>query len=124
MDSHGRLDLKWSDDVLYVEGFGPFNDEGAKEAAQAYIDLIMNKECSTFSVIEILNETSIGTPATMNEVAKIWQFIADNGCVALALVYSNEIQRSLAEPFLPEFGRLFNKLEDAEQWIRSRLTSD
>lgn len=117
MDPHGYLDLKWSNNVLYVQAFGPFNDEGAKAAADAYIDLIMNKQHPTFSVIEILNKDSIGTPDTMTEVAKIWSFIGEQGCNALALVYSNEVQRHLAQQFLPPFGKLFSNVEDAETWV-------
>jgi hypothetical protein len=120
MRAHGYLDLRWSDDVLYVEAFGPFNDEGAKAAGEAYIKLIQNKEHDNFSVIEILQPDSIGTPNTMNEVEKIWHFIRENGCKSLALVYSNEVQRSLAEEFLPEFGRLFSNVTEAEKWVASQ----
>ncbi len=118
MKAHGYLDLKWSDNVLYVRSFGPFNDEGAKEAADAYVKLINNKTCTQFSVIEILQDESLGTPDTMKEVSKIWNFNAENGCTALALVYANEIQRQLAEEFLPGFGKLFQNIEDAENWVR------
>ena len=107
MEAHGHLDLRWSDDVLYVEAFGPFNDEGARAAAEVYVKLIQNKEHATFSVIEILNPDSIGTPDTMNEVVRIWNFIGENGCKALALVFANQVQRQLAEQHLPKFGRAF-----------------
>lgn len=120
MKPHGYLDLKWSGDILFVEAFGPFNDEGAKEAADAYVDLILNRKSPTFSVIEILHDDSMGTPDTMTEVAKIWNFIRDNGCTALALIYANEVQRALAEQYIPEFGRLFSSLEEAEKWIQER----
>lgn len=120
MEAHGYLDLRWSDDVLYVEAFGPFNDEGAKKAAENYVDLIHNKAHATFSVIEILHHESIGTPDTMKEVVKIWNFIGENGCKALALVYANEVQRHLAKEFLPEFGKLFSSVEEARQWVSSQ----
>ncbi len=120
MQPHGHLDLKWSGNTLYVEAFGPFNDEGAKAAAEYYIDFLKNKECSTFSVIEILHADSIGTPDTMQEVSRIWNYIGEQGCTAFALVYVNEIQRKLAEEFIPPFGKLFSDLGDAEKWIRDR----
>ncbi len=114
---HGHLELRWSENVLFVQAFGPFNDEGARLAAENYLDLIHNKLCTEFFVIEVLNEDSIGTPDTMKEVVKIWNFIGENGCAALALVYANEVQLALAEEFLPPFGRLFENVKDAEQWI-------
>lgn len=120
MEPHGELKLEWSGDVLYVKPKGQFNDEGARKAANEYFDLIQNKSCDEFSVIEVLNEDSIGTPKTMEEVAKVWRFIGENGCVALALVYCNEVQRSLAEDYLPEFGRLFSSVSEAEAWVRGQ----
>lgn len=118
MKAHGHLDLTWSGNVLYVEAAGPFNDEGAKAAAEGYIELINNRKLEPFSVIEILHNDSVGPPDTMLEVSKVWNFIGERGCKHLAIVYSNEIQRHLAEEYLPDFGRLFSNLEDAEQWVR------
>ena len=109
MDSHGYLDFKWLNNILYVEAFGPFNDEGAIEAAKAYMDAVNNRNCSTFSVAEILDSESLGSPNTMTEVAKLWTFLGENGCRSLAIIHSNDIQRALAEKFIPKFGKVFNK---------------
>lgn len=119
MEPHGELKLEWSGNILYVKPQGPFNDEGAQKAAREYFELIGNKTCNEFAVIEVLTEDSVGSPQTMDEVAKVWRFIGENGCMALALVYCNEVQRCLAEDFLPEFGRLFSSVEDAEAWVRA-----
>lgn len=120
MEPHGELRLEWSGNVLYVKPEGPFNDEGAQKAAREYFELIENRREAEFSVIEVLTDDAVGTPNTMDEVARVWRFIGEQGCVALALVYRNELQRSLAEAYLPEFGRLFSRVEEAEAWIRGR----
>ncbi len=120
MEPHGELRLEWSGNVLYVKPEGPFNDEGAQKAAREYFELIENRREAEFSVIEVLTDDAVGTPNTMDEVARVWRFIGEHGCVALALVYRNELQRSLAEAYLPEFGRLFSRVEEAEAWIRGR----
>ncbi|WP_019615359.1 hypothetical protein [Psychromonas ossibalaenae] len=120
MDSHGYLDFKWFNDILYVKAFGPFNDEGSIEAAKAYIDVISNRSCVNYSVVEILTHESLGSPNTMKEVTKVWTFLGDNGCTSLAIIHSNAIQSTLAEKFIPKFGKVFNKLESAERWIGSR----
>ena len=122
MESHGYLSFKWSNNVLYVNAFGPFNDEGAKEAAEAYIKEVVNKKSLSFSVVELLDSESIGSPNTMNEVSKLWCFLGEHGCTSLGIIYSNDIQRSLAEKYLPIFGKLFSKVEDAEKWFISRDT--
>lgn len=120
MEPHGYLKFTWVDDVLYLEAHGPFNDEGAKAAAEAYVELIHNRKHPTFSVVEVLENDSMGSPNTMAEVSRIWDFIGENGCVALALVYANEVQRILAEPYLPPFGKLFRSVKDAEEWVSAR----
>lgn len=122
MKAHGHLDLRWSGSVLYVEAFGPFNDEGAAAAAAAYAEIINNRKYLRFSVIEILRDNSLGTPDTMTEVMKVWKFIGENGCQALALVCANNVQRHLAESFLPTFGKVFSSLDEAEKWV-ANLTS-
>ncbi|WP_440874914.1 hypothetical protein [Thalassotalea sp. PLHSN55] len=120
MHRHGYLELKWVNDTLYVTVFGPFNTEGAHEAAQQYITEIKKRNNRPFSVIEYLDNDSLGSPEVMKNVYKIWCLLGESGCKSLALVYANTVQRSLAEKYLPNFGNAFSDLASAEQWISNR----
>lgn len=117
MNAHGYLNFTWCDDILTVEAFGPFNNEGAVKAAQDYINAVAHKSTEKFVVLEVLDENSLGAPETMKEVVKLWYYLAEQGCVALALVFSNNIQHSLAEKGLPNFGKTFSNLEQAKAWL-------
>jgi hypothetical protein len=58
----------------------------------------------------------------MLEVSQLWKFLGQNRCHSLAIFYSNDIQRSLAERHIPAFGKVFENSEDASQWISIRAT--
>lgn len=119
MKNHGHIELNWQDNVLYVKVIGPFNIEGAAEAARIYKQEIQNKVVSPFSVIEYLDENSLGSPEVMKNVSVMWKLLAEHNCSALALVYANVVQRMLSDKYLPSFGKAFDNLEDAEIWIKN-----
>jgi len=122
MKSHGHLGFKWSKDILYVEVFGPFNKEGVVEAASIYLDMIANRKCTSFAVIEILDDESLGSPSALDEVSKLWKCLEQYNCTSLAIVSSNIVQHSIIESIIPHIGKVFNRKEDAEQWIHSKGT--
>lgn len=120
MQEHGHLEFSWNESVLTVGVFGPFNEEGARAAAQAYLTAIANRPTEIFSVIECLDENSLGSPKTMIEVSQLWNFLGQNKCKSLAIIYANDLQRSLAQRHIPKFGKTFDNLEDALVWIEVR----
>ncbi len=117
MKSHGYVEFSWESNILYVEAFGPFNEEGVMEAASEYLSTILNRTVSDFSVIEIWDEDSLGSPEALAYVEKLWEQLISNGCTSIALVVSNSLQRGVAEKFLPSIGKIFHKKEDAKFWI-------
>jgi len=121
MECHGRLEFTWQEDRLYVNAFGPFNDEGAAQAGKAYLDIIANKPVEHFAVVEVLDPESLGSPNTMGEVRKLWDFLGASGCYALALVYSNSVQHALAAEFMTPFGAVFADVASAERWVEQQL---
>jgi len=117
MRSYGHLTFTWSNDTLYVRAFGPFNEEGAANAANAYLSAIKDRSSTAFSVIEILDAESLGSEETLAEVGKLWNHLTDQGCIALAIVYHNKVQRSVARKYIPKYGNIFSTLKDAEAWV-------
>lgn len=117
MKAHGVLQLKWKQNTLYAEAFGPFNEEGVIEASKDYLDALGNPHSPDFSVIEVWDENSMTSPEAMINVGLLWAALANFGCSSFALVASNRLQESVAKPYLPTIGKVFNNLEDAELWL-------
>lgn len=120
MKSHGRVKFHWDDEILYVEAFGPFNEEGIQKAANTYLDIISNRKTPLFSVIEIWDSDSLASPEEAQRVGKLWNSLSENGCRFFALVASTNIQGWLGKGILPDIGKIFTKKEDAEQWIKEQ----
>ena len=104
MKAHGILQLTWKQNTLYAEAFGPFNEEGIIEA-------------SIFSVIEVWDENSMTSPEALKDVGRLWAVLANYGCESYALIVSNRLQESVAQPYLPEIGKIFNDVDAAELWV-------
>jgi len=117
MKAHGSLKLTWKQNTLYAEAFGPFNEEGVKDAAKQYLYELENSPSSKFSVIEIWDEDSLTSPEAMANVGRLWEALANFGCVSFALVTCNRLQESVAKPYLPPIGKIFNDLQGAEHWV-------
>lgn len=118
MLAHGRIDLYWRDNILCVDAFGPFNDEGVTSAAAIYLDTIKHNDFEDFFVIETWDKDSFGSPSVYQVVDKNWAAFAAYGCKGLAVVVSDQIQKSLAERILPEIGQVFTSKDNALQWLQ------
>ena len=120
MQGHGLIELNWQGNVLYVDAFGPFNEEGVVSCAQKYINEIKNKTCEQFYVIETWDKDSFGSPKVYEVVDKNWASFQAFGCLGIAVVVSDNLQKSLAEKVLPSFpSQAFTTLEQAQSWISS-----
>lgn len=123
MQGHGLIELNWQGNVLYVDAFGPFNEEGVVSCAQKYINEIKNKTCEQFYVIETWDKDSFGSPKVYEVVDKNWASFQAFGCLGIAVVVSDNLQKSLAEKVLPSFpSQAFTNLEQAQSWISSLNT--
>jgi hypothetical protein len=117
MNIHGYLEFKWDNSVLYVHAFGPFNEEGVTKASNEYLKLISDRVNSRYSIIEIWDEDSLGSPQVMAKVSEMWELLLKNNCVSIAVIVSNSLQQTLCEKLLPSKGRVFVNIEGAEIWI-------
>ena len=52
MNIHGSMKFSWTNSLLYVQGTGPFNEEGMKEGSANYVNAILTKQFTNFSVIK------------------------------------------------------------------------
>ena len=115
--------FNWDDSILYIEGFGPFNEEGIVDAADTYLNTIINRASDLFSIIEIWDDECLASPQAISLIAGHWSTLSRNGCISLAIVATNCVQRSIAQSQLPEFGKVFSDKEDAMQWLQQKRNS-
>ncbi|WP_100643568.1 hypothetical protein [Alteromonas facilis] len=119
MQSHGHADFLWRGDVLYLHAFGPFNYEGVNEVYQEYMKQIGSRDGRPYRVIEVWDDETLASPEAMKKIAMMWQHLQQNGCLSLAIVVANTMQKNLCEEMLPVMGAIFMSLEDAENWLHS-----
>jgi hypothetical protein len=120
MNPHGEINLFWEDDILYLEAFGPFNEEGVIKAASEYLNTITKRNVTSFSVIEVWDEDSLSSPEGMEYVGKLWAQLVSNNCISLAVVVSNTVQRDISEQLIPSIGKVFNSKVAAKIWVLNR----
>lgn len=119
MESHGEIKCSWFNDTLYIEAYGPFNLEGVKLATDEYLYQISQQGRKKYCVIEVWDEESLGGPDVMKEVSNMWRRNIGQNCLAIAIVVSNAIQKSICENLLPiSKGRVFLTQPEAELWIK------
>ena len=91
MNIHGSMNFSWTNNLLYVQGRGPFNEEGMEEGATNYVNAILTKLPTNFSVIEIWDDEYLGSPKVMKTLCNMWKTLADRNCIAIAIVVSNSL---------------------------------
>ena len=121
MNSHGYLKFIWKSNILNIEAFGPFNEEGVIDASQEYLKQVESIGSSNYSIIEVWDEDSLGSPLVMEKIANMWSIFIESNCTSIAIVISNSVQRSLCEKLLPINGRVFTKIDDAEIWTHENI---
>ncbi len=121
MKKHGEVQLHWDDETLYVETFGPFNEEGVEDAIVKYINELESRKGALFSIIEIWDEQTLGSPNVLNAAKKFWHNLDDEyGCIRLALVVQKNMQDQIAQKMIPKIGKIFLNLEEAEHWAKKK----
>ena len=80
MKIHGYVDFEWSDDVLVVKGYGPFNLEAVEKVEGQYTAAINSRKNHEYSVLEIWDEGSLGSPEVMGRISDFWYVQSMNVC--------------------------------------------
>lgn len=121
MKIHGYVDFEWSDDVLVVKGYGPFNLEAVEKVEGQYTAAINSRKNHEYSVLEIWDEGSLGSPEVMGRISDFWYDLPSRNCKRLAILVSNRIQMRICEKLIPKFARVFLERNDADGWLSSEV---
>ncbi|MDN4503582.1 hypothetical protein QX776_14305 [Alteromonadaceae bacterium BrNp21-10] len=116
----GKVIFNWNDDILYVEAIGPFNAAQIHEAVVNYQIVISHSPVRQFKVIECWDDEALGPPDGLEEVGQNWCVLLTRGCIAIAIVVNNELQKMVAEKFLPAIGKVFRDKSEALLWLKQQ----
>ena len=120
---HGQVRYKWSSNILHLETEGPFNKEGADAALKRLIEMVRSKELSEWKRLDITDVNALGNPDVLKIIAKSYFWAFEHGCIAMALVYCNSLQKVLCEDFLlshPCNIKLFENTSSAHEWLATQ----
>ncbi len=122
---HGHTKLFWLDNLLQTEAFGPFNEDAAVIALEKLKSTTLER-CHEFSFwqrIDILDFETMGSPKVMGMIGYSYIWCFEQGCHAIATVYSNQLQKSLLSRFTEESKtnmKGFDNRHDADEWLKEQ----
>jgi len=123
MKNHGAIACDWQGDLLTVVATGPFNVEGIEAASASLHQCVEHRDHSSWLRIDFPNNDALGDPNVMVSFGKSYLWAFSHGCRAMALVYSNFLQRSLCEVFVATHQvnlQVFEHENDALAWLETQ----
>lgn len=120
---HGQVHCSWLNDTLRLETEGPFNKEGADIALQHFIETVESKDIPRWKRIDITDINALGNPDVLKVIAKSYFWAFEHGCIAMAVVYCNSLQKVLCEDFILTYPfniKLFETTSTANQWLATQ----
>ena len=117
MQSHGNISIEWKQQLLIINAYGPFNEEGVLEIIDNLKQAILTKNIKSWIRLELWDLNTLGSPVVMNHVKEHFLWCEEQGCRATAVVVNNSLQRNLIEKdFLTNIG-IFNSENEANAWL-------
>ena len=123
MQPHGDITLKWQDNVLVLSTQGPFNLEGAKQCFSQLQQFVEQSNNRKWRRVDIIDDEAFGEPAVMKIFSQTYSWAFEHGCIALALVYSNIIQKSMCVKFMQASDyniQVFKTEVEAVNWLAAQ----
>ncbi|MCG6202541.1 hypothetical protein [Psychromonas antarctica] len=131
MLDHGTLKFQLEDDILIIEGRGPWNRE-AMLLSSENADIVKKQRIKDkWGVIIILYGDPIHTPDAAQLLVEYVKYDKKNGRVATALILNGSKYPELGRRHITdlynqagEIAEFFNNITDAKKWMRSLLDSE
>ena len=118
MKAHGYADLSWEKNVLTLDVYGPFNEEGVKLVFQHVKESVLNKKIKRWCRIEKLDEETMGSALAVSFVNELYVWADQHGCYATAVIISNLIQaQAITDVLKGKNAKLFHHIDEAQKWI-------
>lgn len=126
--AHGKLSLTFEDNLMIVEGWGPWNEQALEVPANKTAELTQLKAKKSWGVLAILHGDPIHTPEASQILTSIVKDDRAKGRIASAIVFKecstpvfgeqhiSEIYSKAGEKF-----KFFESISEGKQWLRERL---
>lgn len=129
MLDHGILNFRLDDNILIIEGTGPWNREALLLSFDTAGLVQKQRIKKKWGVIAILNGDPIHTPDATTLLIEYVTYDKLHGRVATAVILKNarspELGRKHIDKIYEQAGELcqfFDNLHDAKSWIKEQLT--
>jgi len=128
MSDHGTLAFTLEDNILIIEGCGPWNKEAMVLSAHN-ADLVQRqRKKAKWGVIAVLNGDPIHTPDAAQLLIEYVKYDKQHGRIATALILTGSTcpelaKRHIADLYLKggEVYQFFNNITDAKIWMATVL---
>lgn len=120
MDKHGEVSFDWKGDVLVIEVSGYFNEQGIKHYAPLLQESILEKDLNSWKRIEVWDDEALGCPETLALAKEIYNWYEENGCIAIAVVISNVVQKHVIESVFKSSAEIFFEKSEAIDWLEKQ----
>jgi len=117
LNLHGKVTLSWDKDLLIIEAFGPFNDEGLDYYNALIKNAINGRSCESWKRLEIWDNEVLGSPSVVDKCKAMHGWYDENRCVLSAVVVSNRIQEIILREKVNTSAHIFFSSEDARNWL-------
>ena len=120
---HGHAKIDWIGDLLQIQPFGPFNEEAMAIILDQMQDVTNAnlKPGAFWQRLDILNYETLGSPKVMRMIGHSYLWCFNQGCNAIATVYSTRIQSAILSEFIEETKanmKGFDNQQDATEWLQ------
>ena len=122
---HGHTTHVWLDHILQIKCFGPFNEEASAIALETMQSVTLEQvsNLSFWQRLDILNYDAMGSPKVMRIFGHSYLWSFSQGCNAIAIVYSNYLQKTMLSDFVAETNtnlKGFDNKESAFEWLKDQ----
>lgn len=120
MKAHGDIALEWNGNILIIHAKGPFNLEGILETDKRYKKYVLDAGVSPWLALDIWDDESLASPQGLTSVKDTYQWAADHGCTAAAIVVANGLQYAIVKKMKLSTIEVFHDKELAIAWLHDK----
>lgn len=120
MISHGEVTFSWDDDLLEIGAKGPFNESGLKICITSIQKSILNKSIKSWRRIEVWDDETLGSPVVVSLAKEASHWYKNQGCFAVAIVISNDLQSYILEHMIKSGSAIFHDVATAKSWLNEQ----
>lgn len=127
---HGSLTCHIQDNILFIEGIGPWNLEAVEQANKKYLALMETLYGNPWGKVVVLTGDPIYIPNAADYLVKSIRQDRINGCVATSIVVEQSNTPEFAKRHIShihnqanDIFRFFSNKDEASWWLTQKITA-